>query len=98
MKLNSTTVNGFGIKGMAAFGPCAWNVGSAPVSLPSRDRRAGKNAVRLQRVARTGKAGWPVAIPVSVARRCAGTETRAWVALDLAVSLLLVACPLMMGL
>lgn len=40
MKLNSTTVNGFGIKGMAAFGPCAWNVwiGSGFASLAGPPR------------------------------------------------------------
>ncbi len=96
MKLNSTTNTGFGIKGMAGYGAGAWNIGSAPISISSRERRNAKPAVRLQRETRTGNAARPVA--ASIARHRAGTEPQTWIALDLAVGLLLIACPLMMGL
>lgn len=101
MKLNSTTAYGFEIKCMAGYGPSAWNVGSAPVTISLRERRNGKSAVRFQREARTGNGEPHVAVTVtdSVARRCVRTESRAWgIALDLVVGFVLVAFPLMMGL
>ena len=97
MKLNSTTITGFGIKGMAGYGPSAWNIGSAPITISSRGFRSGNTSVRSQREARTVSTKLPTAIPTSVARRYAVTEPRVWMALDLAVGLLLIGCPLMMG-
>ena len=97
MKLNSTMINGFGIKGMAGYGPSAWHIGSDPITISSRGYRNGKTPARSQREARTVNTQLPTEVPVLVARRYAGTEPRVWMALDLAVGLLLIGCPLMMG-
>jgi hypothetical protein len=97
MKLNSTTANGFGIKSIAGYGPSAWKIGSAPVTIPSRACRNRKATARSQREARSGNAGQSVAVSALVTRRYAGTESRVWGVLDLAVGFLLIVCPIMMS-
>ena len=46
MRINSTTVSGFGMKSCAGFGASAWNVGSAPVKIVLRTSRTKKSLPR----------------------------------------------------
>jgi hypothetical protein len=46
MRINSTTISGFGMKSCAGFGASAWNVGSAPVKIVVRSSRNNKSNTR----------------------------------------------------
>ncbi|MBN2683682.1 MAG: hypothetical protein JXR40_00250 [Pontiellaceae bacterium] len=60
MKINSATVNGFGIKGMAGFGAGEWKVGAIPVTIVSRSSRNKKTDARKAREVRSEKNTVPV--------------------------------------
>lgn len=93
MRINSTTVSGFGMKSMAGYGATAWNVGSAPIKIVLRASRNKKSLTRSERIVRSEKS----TVQASVARRYVSKEPRLWSALDLALGAILIVCPLMMG-
>ncbi|MBN2685184.1 MAG: hypothetical protein JXR40_07880 [Pontiellaceae bacterium] len=93
MKINTTTVNGFGMKGIAGYGAGAWNIGSAPIKMAKRTSQNRKSITRSAHEVRSEKS----TVQTSFARRCVSKAPRLWSVLDLAVAAILVVCPLVMG-